>query len=64
MKEEYIEIAIETLQDYNIKITTYRRQRQGAVIGSNENKKEFVLAKVSECKATKNSNPSLISFMD
>ena len=48
MKEEYIEIANETSQDYNIKITTDGHGLRGAVVGSNENKKEFVIAKVSE----------------
>ena len=47
MKEEYIEIANETFQDYNIKITDGHRHR-GAAVGSNENKEEFVIAKVSE----------------
>ena len=48
MTEEYIEIANETFQDYNIKITIDGRQQLGAAIGSNENKEEFVIAKVSE----------------
>ena len=43
MKEEYIQIANKTFRDYNIKITT-----DGAVVGSNENKEVFVIAKVSE----------------
>ena len=47
MKEEYIEIANETFQDYNIKITDGHRHR-GAAVGSNENKEEFVIAKLSE----------------
>ena len=47
MKEEYIEIANETFQDYNIKITTDGHCPRGAVVGSNENKEEFVIAKVS-----------------
>ena len=48
MKEVYIEIANETFQDYNIKITTDGHGLRGAVVGSNENKEEFVIAKVSE----------------
>ena len=48
MKEKYIEIANETFQDYNIKITTDGHGLRGAVVGSNENKEEFVIAKVSE----------------
>ena len=43
MKEEYIEIANEAFQDYNIKITT-----DGEMRCSNENKEEFVIAKVPE----------------
>ena len=42
MKEEYIEIANETLQDYNIKITTNGHRHPGAAVGSNQNKEEFV----------------------
>ena len=37
MKEEYIDIANETFQDYSIKIT---------INGWNENKEEFVIVKV------------------
>ena len=48
MKEEYIEIANETFQDYNIQITTNGHRQRGAVVDSNENKEEFVIAKVSE----------------
>ena len=48
MKEKYIEIANETFQDYNIKITTDGHGLRGAVVGSIENKEEFVIAKVSE----------------
>ena len=48
MKEEYIEIATKTLQDYNIKITTNGHSHLGPVVGSNEDKEEFVIAKVSE----------------
>ena len=48
IKGEYIEIANETLQDYNIKITTNGHCHLGAVVGSNEDKEEFVIAKVSE----------------
>ena len=48
MKEEYIEIANETFQDYNIKITTDGHGLRGAVVSSNENKEKFVIAKVSE----------------
>ena len=43
MKEEYIQIANKTFRDYNIKITT-----DGAVVGSNENKEVFAIAKVTE----------------
>ena len=38
----------ETFQDYNIKIKTDEHRHRGAVVGSNENKEEFVIAKVSE----------------
>ena len=48
IKEEYIEIANETFRDYNIKIKTDGHRHLGAVVGSNENKEEFVKAKVSE----------------
>ena len=48
MKEGYIEIVNETFQDYNMKITTDGHRHRGAVVGSNENKEEFVVAKVSE----------------
>ena len=48
MKEENIEISNETFQDYNIKITTDGDHHLGAVVGSNENKEEFVIAKASE----------------
>ena len=48
MKEVYIEIANETFQDYNIKITTDGHGLRGAVACSNENNEEFVIAKVSE----------------
>ena len=48
VKEEYIEIANETFQDYNIKITTDGHRHRGAAVGSNENKEEFVISKMSE----------------
>ena len=48
MKEEYTEIANETFRDYNIKITTHGHRHLGAVVGSNENKEEFVITKVSK----------------
>ena len=48
MKEEYIEIANEIFQVYNIKITTDGHRHRGDVVGSNENKEEFVISKVSE----------------
>ena len=48
MKEEYIEIPNETFRDYNIKITTDGHRHRGALVGSNENKEEFVIAKVPE----------------
>ena len=48
MKEEYIEIANETFQDCNIKITTDGHRHLVAVIGSNENKEEFVIGKLSK----------------
>ena len=41
-------MANETFQDYNIKITTDGHDLRGAAVGSNENKEEFVIAKVSE----------------
>ena len=44
MKKEYIEIANEKVQDYNIKIIT-----DGEMRCLNENKEEFVIARVSEC---------------
>ena len=46
--EEYIEMVNETFRDYNIKMTTTGHRHLGAVVGSNENKDEFVIAKVSE----------------
>ena len=48
VKEEYIEIANETCREYNIKITTDGHHHLDAVVGSNENKEQFVKAKVSE----------------
>ena len=48
MKEEYIEIANETFQDYNVKITTDGHCHLGAAVDSNENKEEFAIAKVAE----------------
>ena len=42
------EMANETFQDYNIKITTDGHRHRGAVVGSNENKEKFVIAEVSE----------------
>ena len=48
IKEKYIEIANETFRDYNIKITTDGHRHLGAAVGSNENKEEFVMTKVSE----------------
>ena len=48
MKEVCIEIANETFQDYNIKIATDGHRHVDAVVGSNENKEEFVTAKVSK----------------
>ena len=48
MKEEYTEIANETFQDYNIKTTTDEYRHGSVVVGSNENKEEFVIPKVSE----------------
>ena len=45
MKEEYIEIANETFQDYNVKITDGHRHL-GAAVDSNENKEEFAIAKL------------------
>ena len=48
IKEEYIEIANETFQDYYIKITTDGHRHRGAVIGSNENKEDSVIAQMSE----------------
>ena len=48
IKEECIEIANETFQDYHIKITIDGHCHLGAVVRSNENKEEFVITKVSE----------------
>ena len=48
MKEDYIEIANKAFHDYNIKITTDGHRHLSAVVGSNENKEDFVIAKVSE----------------
>ena len=43
MKEEYIVVVNKIFQDYNIKITT-DGHHLGAVVGSNENKEEFLIA--------------------
>ena len=48
MKEGYIEIENETFQNYNIKIKTDGHHHLSAVVGSNKNQEEFVIAKVSE----------------
>ena len=48
IKEEYIQIAKETFPDYNIKITTNGHRHLGAVVGANENKEVFVIAKLSK----------------
>ena len=48
MTEGYIQIANETFRDYNIKVTTDGHRHLGAVVGSNENREVFVIAKVSE----------------
>lgn len=37
-KKEYIKTANETLQDYNINITTNEHHHLGTVVGSNGNK--------------------------
>ena len=44
MKEEYIVVVNKIFQDYNIKITTDGHHHLGAVVGSNENKEEFLIA--------------------
>ena len=48
IKEEYIEIANEIFQDYNIKITFDGPRHLGAVVVLNEDKEEFVAVKASE----------------
>ena len=44
MKEECIVLVNKTFQDYNTKITTDGHHHLGAVVGSNENKEEFLIA--------------------
>ena len=51
MNEGYTEIENETFQDYNTRITTDGHCHLGAIVGSNKNKKEFLIAKV--CKWVK-----------
>ena len=51
MNEGYTEIENETFQDYNTRITTDGHRHLGAIVGSNKNKKEFLIAKV--CKWVK-----------
>ena len=56
MKEEFIKIANEIFQDYNIKIATDDHRHLGVVVGLNENKEEFVSKSVQKGKATGHSN--------
>ena len=47
-KEEYIKTANEIFQKYNIYITTNGHHDLSTVIGSNENKEEYVITKVAQ----------------
>ena len=46
--EEYIRTANETFQEYNINITTDGHHHLSSVVGSNENKEEYIITKVVE----------------
>ena len=48
MKEEHLKIANETFQGCDIKMTTDGHRHLGGVVGSKENKEEFLILKVSE----------------